>query len=252
MGWLTSPVQINVEFNNFSSIFQSSANVANPSAVSPIPSVLSVARMQFQQIHFDDRGEQLARRKGVDMSVQAYPFPLKYFAQEIFNTQCVGGSEQALTLTGLRSGNLQGIRVWCKANADANPWNYVAPNAIRLSVNGLIYFDSSTGESQLWNLVERKTSATWNANVLTAPGAPGAWTATPSLSYWTWIPFAQHSEVLANENELSNGLSIMKDTNSNLVPSVTDIADGIVAQVVSVISFHCPNVSDIVVKLLYI
>lgn len=203
---LTAPVQLNIEFNNFADVFQTSATVAAPAAVSAIPATLDVARVQFEQVHFDDRGEQLARRH--NMSDSAYSYPLKYFAQETFSVQNVpGGSEFPVTLTGLRSGNCIGIRIWCKAQGDPNPFNYVTPNSIRLSVNGLIYFDSSTGESQLWNLVERKTSASWNSDVLSGSGA--AWVDTPSVSTWTWVPFAQHSEVLANENELSNGLAIM-------------------------------------------
>jgi hypothetical protein len=74
-------------------------------------------------------------------------------------------------------------------------------------VNGLIYFDAQTGEQQLWNLVDRKTSASWNADVLDGTGA--AWVSTPSVSSWVMVPFAQHSEVLANESELVHGLSIM-------------------------------------------
>jgi hypothetical protein len=64
--------------------------------------------------------------------------------------------------------------------------------------------------------VERKTSASWDTDIITAPSVAGSWTVTPQTSYWTWIPFAQHSEVLANENSLSNGLSIMNSI-TNLV-----------------------------------
>lgn len=221
---LTSPVQINIEFNNFADVFQSSANVANPDPVSPIPGSLALARAQFKQIHFDDRGEQLARKH--NMSEMAYSYPLKYFAQETFQVQGVqGGVVSNLTLTGLRSGNCKMIRVWVKPTADPNPWNFVAPTAVTLSVNGLIYFDSRNGEQQLWNLVDRKTSASFVNDVLTAPAAPGAWTVTPSTGYWVEIPFAQHSEVLANESELSHGLSIMNSI-VNLQLTLPPLAGG--------------------------
>ena len=74
-------------------------------------------------------------------------------------------------------------------------------------MNGLIYFDSRNGQNQLWSLLDRKTSASWSANTITASGA--AFVATATQSSWTHIPFSQHSEVLANETELTHGLSLM-------------------------------------------
>jgi hypothetical protein len=81
------------------------------------------------------------------------------------------------------------------------------PNSITLSVNGLIYFDSRNGQQQLWNLLDRKTSAAWTADTITVNN--GAFVDTESQAYWTWVPFAQHTEVLANETELTHGLSLM-------------------------------------------
>ena len=74
-------------------------------------------------------------------------------------------------------------------------------------MNGLIYFDSRNGQNQLWSLLDRKTSASWSADAITVSGS--AFVSTPTPSYWTWMPFAQHSEVLANESELTHGLSLM-------------------------------------------
>lgn len=202
---LTSPVQVNIEFNRFEDVFQSSATVAAPGAVSAKPTTLAVARAQFKQIHFDDRSEQLARRH--NMSEMAYSYPLKYFSQEVFRLSNVQPGDQSLTLTGLRSGNCQGIRIWVRADQDPNPFNYITPAAVRLSVNGLVYFDASTGEQQMWSLLDRKTAAAWAADVLDGTGA--TWAADAVSPSWTWVPFGQHAETLANENELVHGLSIM-------------------------------------------
>jgi len=209
---LTSPVQVNIEFNSASDIFHSSGTVANATA-SPLPTQFALAQAQFEQTHFDDRGEQLARK--VNMSEMAYSFPLRYFSQEVFRLQNVAGNNatQSLTLTGLRSGNCLGIRLWCKDNASTDTAVYTVPSQVTLSVNGLIYFDSRNGQNQLWSLLDRKTSAQFSADTLTvqtvgSPAVP-SWVNAPAASVWTWIPFSQHSEVLANEAELAHGLSLM-------------------------------------------
>ena len=204
---LTSPIQLNIEFNAASDLFQASSAVAGAAGLSALPAAFALAQAQYEQTHFDDRGEQLARK--VNMSEMAYSYPLKYFAQEVFRLQNVQGNNvtQSLTLTGLRSGNCLGIRLWCKDDASTDTEVYTVPSQVTLSVNGLIYFDSRNGQNQLWSLLDRKTSASWTADTIAVVGT--AFTNTPTESYWTWIPFAQHSEVLANESELSHGLSLM-------------------------------------------
>lgn len=205
---LTSPVQLNIEFNQASDIFLQNALGGT---VSALPTAFSVATVQFEQCHFDDRGEQLARQ--VNMSEMAYSYPLKYFSQEVFRVQNVPGyasgntGQQSLTLTGLRSGNCLGIRLWCKSNDSTDVNVFTVPTAVTMSVNGLIYFDSRNGQNQLWSILDRKTSASWDTQTLAV--VSNAWVASPATSYWTWMPFAQHSEVLANESELAHGLSLM-------------------------------------------
>lgn len=205
---LTSPIQVNIEFKQASEIFLQNSTIAGGTPV--LPQSFAVAQAQFKQIHFDDRGEQLARK--VNMSEMSYSYALKYFAQEVFRvTNVQGGVDVPITLTGLRSGNCKGIRVWVKPTADANVLNFVNPNSIQLSVNGLVYFDSRLGQQQLWNLVNRKCSASFSNEIISTATAGGvtSWVVTPSVGYWVWIPFAQHAEVLANEAELSHGLSLM-------------------------------------------
>lgn len=222
---LTAPIQVNVEFKLASEVFNTSADVAgianpqvNNSAIT-LPREWVTAQAQFKQTHFDDRGEQLARK--VNMSEMAYSYPLKYFSQEVFRlTNVPGGSEQSLTLTGLRSGNCLGIRLWCLPNystiPDANgtiltnPTSYVTPTSVQLSVNGLIYFSSRNGQQQMWNLLERKTRAGYDVDTVVVNPVTSEWVATdPTTASWTWIPFGQHTETLANSSELSHGLSLM-------------------------------------------
>ena len=220
---LTAPIQVNVEFKNANEVFNVSpyvANTANAQTVPVLPTGFSLAEAQFKQIHFDDKGEQLARK--VNMSEKAYSYPLKYFSQEVFRLPNVpAGAETQQTLTGLRSGNCLGIRLWVKENLPVTPDVsgqvftqpnvYVTPDAVQLSVNGLIYFDSRNGQQQMWNLLERKSSSAFTTTAVTvsAPNALPQYTQNQFRSTWVWIPFGQHSETLANSSELTHGLSLM-------------------------------------------
>ncbi len=241
---LTAPIQVNIEFKLASEVFNVSNAVAGNAVGVPLtlPQGFDTAYAQFKQTHFDDKGEQLARK--VNMSEMAYSYPLKYFSQEVFRIQNVAGgtTNVPITLTGLRSGNCLGIRVWARPNysttADAsgttlvNPWTYLAPESVQLSVNGLIYFDSRNGQQQLWNLVERKTSSSWNADFLVVDDIGGninfydTQTQTggvPQVSSWVWIPFGQHTETLANSSELSHGLSLMNSI-VNMTITLPDVS----------------------------
>ena len=232
---LTAPIQVNIEFKSANEIFTLQNNTIAGGSSPVLPSAFDVAQVQWRQIHFDDRSEQLSRRH--NLAEMAYSYPLKYFAQEVFRVQNVeGGTNYPVTLTGMRSGNMKGIRIWCKPNNEANALKYVSPNSIELSVNGLIYFSSRYGQQQLWNLVERKTSASFTMELIAPVLDNGVtkWVATPSTGYWIDIPFAQQSEVLANESELTHGLSIMNsivNLNINLPAGSANDPDAIAAAV---------------------
>jgi hypothetical protein len=230
---ITSPVQINIEWERAENVFIQSAVVAGGQPV--LPSAFSSATVQFKQVHFDDRADQLCRR--FNMSEQAYSYPIKYFSQEVFKINNVKGGDQNLTLTGLRSGNCIGIRVWVRDNLNTSTnFPFVLPSSLRLSVNGLIYFDSQLGNSQLWNLLDRKTASEMPIDAITV--SAGSFAIAPATAYWTEVPFSQHSEVLANESELVMGLSIMNsivnlqlslpthpDVNGNDVSNYTVVAE---------------------------
>jgi len=233
---LTAPIQINVEFVSAVELFTQSAYVNNDSQV-VLPNEFTIAQAQFKQIHFDDKGEQLARK--VNMSEKAYSYPLKYFAQEVFRISDVTGNTQSpvsLTLTGLRSGNCLGIRIWCReqfaTTADASgqilvqPNYYTTPSAIQLSVNGLIYFDSRNGQQQLWNLLERKCPATFTTTLTDVNSTSRSFTQVQDTSSWTWIPFGQHSEILANSSELTHGLSLMNSIVNLLIQLPAPVVPG--------------------------
>jgi hypothetical protein len=203
---LTQPVQLLIQFKPFSQVFFPLAGALQ----SDLPTRFASAAVNFKQTHMQDQGHLLARRE--NMNEKALTYPLRHFAQTTFRTtvSATAGQDLQLSLTGFRSGSVKYIDLWAVKQSDAvggNPWNYVPILAARLSVNGLVYYDTRVASSQFWNLCERKTPASVNNTVLADAGG-GSASATPSLTQWTVIPFSQVSEPMASENELVLGLPI--------------------------------------------
>jgi hypothetical protein len=205
---LTQPVQIVIKLKPASAVFY------NPSGVA-LPSALDSAVANFRQVHMMDGGNLLARRE--DMNVKALSYPLRYFQNTTFSvTQAVGNvaTPVQLNLTGFRQGSLKSIDMWVVKASDVgtgsiNPLNWLAPEEIELKINGLVYYATQKQASQMWSLIERKTAAV--ADVTNLSGAVGAIAPSPSTLVWTFIPFAQHTEQLADgesENVLALGVPL--------------------------------------------
>ena len=202
---LTQPVQIVIKLKPAANVFYNPGSVA-------LPASLDTAVANFRQVHMMDGGNLLARRE--DMNVKALSYPLRYFQNTTFTVtdSAVAGAVKQLNLTGFRQGSLKSIDMWI-VNADdaaeGNPMNWVTPEEVELKINGLVYFATQKQSSQMWSLIERKTTASVSANVL--EGAAGAITAEPIAAQWTLIPFAQHTEALADgesENVLALGVPL--------------------------------------------
>jgi hypothetical protein len=209
---LTQPVQIVIKLKPAADVFY------NPSAVA-LPTSLDTAVASFRQVHMMDGGNLLARRE--DMNTKALSYPLRYFQNTTFSVsqKLTAGGLAQLNLTGFRQGSLKSIDMWVTKVADAadapiagaaaNWMRWIAPEDVELKINGLVYFQTAKQSSQMWSLIERKTSASANANVVT--GAAGAIVSSPYVGQWTFIPFAQHTENLADgesENVLALGVPL--------------------------------------------
>lgn len=206
---LTQPVQILIQFKRFSDVFfdYSAGGTASPA---DIPSAFASAAVNFKQTHMTDSRHLITATH--DMQNEALTYPLRYFSQTSFRTNVSGAATNLaqINLTGFRSGSLKWIDIYAVKQSDltgGNPWNYVPVSNVRLSVNGLVYFDSRVNSSQMWALCDRKTPAAVDNSVLTAAG--GVCTATPSKTQWVVVPFSQVSEPEAHENDLVLGMSIM-------------------------------------------
>jgi hypothetical protein len=162
-----------------------------------------------KQEMMSDSADLLARR--VDMNSHAYTFPLKYFPQQEVQINAGTGSVSAsapvsVNLTGFRAGEVRNILLWLTSDGGNNGSHYWAQlSNIQLTYNGEIYFKSSSGSSQLWNLIcDTKEPAT---NVATQDGA-GGW-AKGYLSPYVDIPFAQVNIPYDKEVKLVHGKPIL-------------------------------------------
>lgn len=211
---LTQPLQLVIEFNSFSKVFFPLSSGTTPvvsALLSDLPNAFDSASVNFKQTHLTDTGHLLARRE--NMNEKALTYPLRYFTQTAFRTtvNATAGQDVQINLTGFRAGSLKYIDLWAVSVSDlngGNPWNWVPILNARLSVNGLVYYDSRVGSSQMWNLCDRKTPGVAQNSVLSNPGT-GSAVATPSTTPWTVVPFCQVSEPSSNHNELALGLNIM-------------------------------------------
>lgn len=208
---ISSPLQLQIEFKNFSDVFLLNGGATSTS----IPSAFSNGEVQFKQAHLQDRADSIAARE--DLSKKALSIPLKYFTQSQFQASLpsvASGVNQQISLTGFRAGSVQGIYVWAVRDADLSsvtakqPLRYVPLRNVELSVNGLVYFRASRNSAQFWDLVERKTASAVSTTTLAYNGGTGNYDATAAVAYWVWIPFAQGTEVLRDETMLTNGLGI--------------------------------------------
>jgi hypothetical protein len=180
-----------------------------------LPTGFQSASVQFKQVHLTDTGHQLARR--VNMNEEALSFPLPYFQQTTFRTtvSATVGQDVQINLTGFRAGSVKSIDIWALQVADGagvpvnvgNDHNWSQILDATLAVNGLRYYQTAQASSQLWALCDLKSPAYVDNTVLADAGG-GAASAAPAAMPWVTVPFAQVSEVLANEHELATGLSI--------------------------------------------
>lgn len=215
---LTQPIQIIIKFKNFTDVFFATQST---SATSVLPTSWATAAVNFRQVHLQDSAHLLSRR--YNMNSHALAWPLRNFSQTTFRTSIStdGSSAQAINLTGFRSGSVKGIRIWITPSSSTgatvsnfnggsgNNFNFISPVACTLSVNGLVYYQSTNYNSLLWGMIDTKNGAGVSNTVLNQLATPGAYAQSTSVfSSFVYIPLAQETQPMAGENELSLGLPI--------------------------------------------
>ena len=188
---LTQQIQITVELNPVYSIWTVNAGA------SPVPTTLASAQFQVQQVVLNNAGDALARR--VDMSTNAYAFPVEFVQQEQQIPLASGTGSQSIVLTGFRSGEVKAIHCWLTRSSETalipsggtgvcDPFKWYLPLAIQMTYAGDVYARYDNASSPIWNLINgNKVPAVDNLDI--ANGAPP--TSTAFLSQWVELPFAQ-------------------------------------------------------------
>jgi hypothetical protein len=187
---LTAPIQIQLDFADFSSVISQVAVGSDA-----IPTTFSSAVVNFTQVTMADAGDLVARRFDMARNALTIPLPEGWTQEEVQFpfTSGADGSFQ-LSLTGCKAGDLKKIRIFFTDPTDTstalkNPSYWDLPNQITFAINGLIYFDSRNGTYLLNNLLRRRTAPAVTYTALTAAGDP--YTAAPVSSGWVEIDLAQ-------------------------------------------------------------
>jgi hypothetical protein len=226
---LTQPVQILITWKNFSDIafkFQATTLASSQS----LPTAFANCSARFRQTTLVNSEHLLARRE--DMNSKMLVYPLRSFCQTEFTTVAtsVAGTPFPINATGLRSGSIKWIDVYVTSPAvtgAGNNWNFVPISQLQFLVNGLIYYDSASSDSQMWNLCDSPVALTVNTTGYTSSASPisniTTLTATTSAMPWYRIQLGQRPVALAYENEMSLGLNIANSVcNLNLTVPVSE------------------------------
>lgn len=204
---LVQPIVVTVELNPISAAF-----IDSGSGNGTLPTQLAAAQMRVKQELMQDSADLLSRR--IDMNTHAYTFPLKYFPQQEVQVRVPAGSSQAsnpvsVNLTGFRAGEVRNVLLWLTKDSDAaafGPWYWQQMGDVTLTYNGEIFYQSTSSESQMWNLITDTKESGVNLAVPSTANAP---TLSPYLSTWLDVPFAQVNVPYDKESKLVHGKPIL-------------------------------------------
>lgn len=197
---MNQPIVITLELNNIASIFKKI-----PSALGTAPDTLAEGYFQVRQVHAVDRG-QLMRPTAHG---EAYSFPLKAFYQNEISVPLEPvTTNQSVTLTGFRQGDVRSIFFWIEDTLDSdNPYNWVLPKDVKLIYNGTTYQDYKGISSQMWDLLGTDVPSYFSNAVLDVSQSSIA-VATDAITNWVNLPFSQIYEQLSGTHLMVKGKEI--------------------------------------------
>jgi len=209
---LSQQVQITVEMNPISSIFNTNTNPGG--LVGAIPPALTTAYFQAEQLVMVDKAQSLANEPRFAAGEVSYSMSSSFDQQEQVISLQATTAPQSVVLTGFRAGQVRSIECWLedKRSTNINKLQWTVPKSVVLSYAGVIYDQYRDGVGQLFNLIDSTKPSAVEQSVLAQPAAPGAMTSTAQLSRWVSLPMGQKSgadysdDVLAHGKEINFGL----------------------------------------------
>jgi hypothetical protein len=216
---LGSNVQITLELNPLSSVVTSNGGTIGNLAA------LASGQFQVQQVLMASRDDSLAVRE--NMATHQYVYPVEFVQQEQVVSVANTASVQTITATGFRAGSVKSIECWLTRDSWAagtgvsvsgatptaivvgakNPLKWVAPVSIQATYAGDVYARFDSGISQLWNLINGKSSP-YVASVDVSYAA-SAYSTTGTQYQWATLPFAQTYDVAdTSEFMMVEGLAV--------------------------------------------
>jgi hypothetical protein len=202
---LGSQVQITCELYSLSELIAVNSTGTIPAQLT----ALANGQFQVQQLLMSSRDDSLATRE--NMSVSQYVMPVEFVQQEQIVPCANTTSVQTITATGFRSGSVKSIEAWLTLDDDnaltkRNPLKWIIPQNITATYAGDVYARFDAGISQLWNLVNGKSSP--YVNGLTISYSGGYATATEQYG-WATLPFAQTADACDSSDFIfTEGLAV--------------------------------------------
>ena len=184
---LGSQTQITVELFALSDLIAVNSTGTIPTTLTALAS----GSFQVQQLLMASRDDSLATRE--NMATHQYVMPVEFVQQEQI-VPCANTTQvQTIVATGFRAGSVKSIEAWLSLDDDEavtkrNKLKSYIPTNVTVTYAGDVYARFDNGISQLWNLVNGKSSP--YVNGLTVSYSGGYATATEQYG-WVTLPFAQ-------------------------------------------------------------
>lgn len=116
-----------------------------------------------------------------------------------------GDGTTSCNLTGFRAGEIRNILLWLtkgSSQAAQGPFYWEPITDVTLTYNGEIFYQTSSNEAQLWNLISDTKEA--GVNIVVPPAAAAAPTQSVLTTYVD-CPFAQVNVPYDKESKLVHG-----------------------------------------------
>jgi hypothetical protein len=184
---LGSQVQITIELFSLSDLIAVNSTGTIPSALT----ALANGQFQIQQVLMASRDDSLATRE--NMATHQLVSPCEFVQQEQVVPCASTTAVQTIVATGFRAGSVKSIEAWLTLDDDQaltkrNQLKWYIPQNVTCTYAGDVYARFDAGISQLWNLVNGKSSP--YVNGLTIAYSGGYSTSTEQYG-WVTLPFAQ-------------------------------------------------------------